>query len=154
MRTRFCRVIVGEQLRPVIILGPFAEALMQKLISESPDKYKAYEGEHLKTTTQDIERGMEEGVFIAYKKVNDLFMVYKTDAIHEIASQVCFIYLNVSVVCVMIESLFYDAYVVVFSYGRFMTSFTGLKLSHNPSVVVYFMVIPRLSFTVEDFITL
>lgn len=71
-----------------MILGPFAEALIQKLVSESPDKYTVYNGEQLHTNTQEAERAVEEGAFIDYKKVNDLFLVHRTETIHKIASQV------------------------------------------------------------------
>lgn len=79
---------IGTQPRPVIILGPFAEALIQKLVSESPDKYSVYNGDQLHMNTQEAERAIEEGVFVDYKKVNDLFLVYRTETIHKIASQV------------------------------------------------------------------
>ena len=75
-------------MRPVIILGPFADALIQKLESESPDKYVKYEEEFLNTTTDFIERGIDDGVFIDYKKVNDLFKVTRTDYIRSKAATV------------------------------------------------------------------
>lgn len=74
------------RLRPVVILGPFAEALIQKLVSESPDKYVAYEEEFLNTSTEAvIQKSIADGDFIDYKKVNDLFKVVRTQTLHDIA---------------------------------------------------------------------
>lgn len=78
----------GNFPRPVIILGPFAQNLIQKLVSESPNKYVAYEEEFLNTPTDIIEKGMADGVFIDYKKVNDLFGVTRTQTIHNLANSV------------------------------------------------------------------
>ncbi|KAF6033025.1 DLG5 [Bugula neritina] len=71
--------------RPVVILGPFAEALIQKLVNESFDKFKEYEEEFLNTDNTVIEDDISKGVFVDYKKVNDLFKVTRTDTLHRIA---------------------------------------------------------------------
>lgn len=81
----------GTHPRPVVILGPFAQALIQKLENESPDKYKAYEEEFLNTVNNTvIEKGIADGVFVDYKKVNDLFKVTRTQALHEISASVSY----------------------------------------------------------------
>jgi hypothetical protein len=36
-------VVSDDQTRPVVLLAPLAEALIRKLVSESPDKYKLCE---------------------------------------------------------------------------------------------------------------
>lgn len=79
---------LGKYSRPVIILGPFAQALIQKLVNESPDKYVEYEGELLNTENTIIEKGIADGVFVDYKKVNDLFEVTRTEKLHNIAGSV------------------------------------------------------------------
>lgn len=71
-----------------MILGPFAQALIQKLVNESPDKYTAYEEEFLNTENAVIEKGITDGVFVDYKKVNDLFKVTRTQTLHKIANSV------------------------------------------------------------------
>lgn len=78
----------GTAPRPVIILGPFAQALIQKLVHESHDKYMANEGELLNTENTVVEQGIADGVFVDYKKVNDLFEVTRTQKLHEIANSV------------------------------------------------------------------
>ena len=40
-----------DQTRPVVLLAPLAEALMRKLTSESPDKYKHCEPCELQVTS-------------------------------------------------------------------------------------------------------
>ena len=86
--------MTGTDPRPVIILGPFAQALIQKLVHESHDKYVEYEGELLNTENTVIEKGIADGVFVNYRKVNDLFEVTRTHKLHEIANSVssCFLF--------------------------------------------------------------
>lgn len=73
----------------MVILGPFAESLIQKLVHESPDKYVAYEEEFLNTLTEAvIQKSIADGIFIDYKKVNDLFKVTRTQTLHDIAASV------------------------------------------------------------------
>ena len=86
--------MTGTDPRPVIILGPFAQALIQKLVHESHDKYVEYEGELLNTENTIIEKGIADGVFVNYRKVNDLFEVTRTHKLHEIANSVssCFLF--------------------------------------------------------------
>lgn len=82
------RCVAGSCPRPVVILGPFSQALIQKLVNESPDKYMAYEEEFLNTENTVIEKGIAGGVFVDYKKVNDLFKVTRTETLHKIANAV------------------------------------------------------------------
>lgn len=69
----------------MIVLGPFGEALIQKLASESPDKYKIYEEETVDARPEVIQRGISDGIFVDFKKENVLFKVTRTQTLHEIA---------------------------------------------------------------------
>ena len=80
--------MTGTDPRPVIILGPFAQALIQKLVHESHDKYVEYEGELLNTENTVIEKGIADGVFVNYRKVNDLFEVRSEEHTSELQSHV------------------------------------------------------------------
>ena len=53
-----------------------------------------YEGELLNTENTVIEKGIADGVFVNYRKVNDLFEVTRTHKLHEIANSVscCFLF--------------------------------------------------------------
>ena len=86
--------VTGMYPRPVVILGPFAQALIQKLVNESPDKYQEYDEEYLNTENTVIEKEIAGGVFVDYKKVNDLFKVTRTQTLHKIASHVSLFYVS------------------------------------------------------------
>jgi len=57
-------------------------------VNESFDKFKEYEEEFLNTDNTVIEDDISKGVFVDYKKVNDLFKVTRTDTLHRIAQSV------------------------------------------------------------------
>jgi uncharacterized protein (DUF362 family) len=57
--------------RPVLIIGPLQEQLINKLTAESPDKYCHIEPEVVKASMSFLETGQHDGAFVDFKARSD-----------------------------------------------------------------------------------
>ncbi|XP_077406294.1 disks large homolog 5-like isoform X2 [Vanacampus margaritifer] len=73
--------------RPVLILGPLAEASKDMLVNEAPAKFSRCPPEVMKASQQAIERGVKDCVFIDYKRRSGHFDVTTVASIKEIAEK-------------------------------------------------------------------
>nr|XP_057918284.1 disks large homolog 5-like isoform X2 [Doryrhamphus excisus] len=73
--------------RPVLILGPLAEASKDMLVNEAPDRFCRCLPEIMKASQQAIERGVKDCVFIDYKRRSGHFDVTTVASIKEITEQ-------------------------------------------------------------------
>ncbi|XP_057682521.1 disks large homolog 5-like isoform X2 [Corythoichthys intestinalis] len=83
------RVLKVECLapRPVLILGPLAEASKDMLVNEAPAKFSRCLPEIMKASQQAIERGVKDCVFIDYKRRSGHFDVTTVASIKEITEK-------------------------------------------------------------------
>ncbi|KAK3089838.1 hypothetical protein FSP39_006961 [Pinctada imbricata] len=82
--------------RPVILLAPLAEPLINKLSAESPDKYEFGQPKMMQTTKQVMEQGLAEGNFIDYWQQDDHFECILVSGIREVCNQRIHCLLNIS----------------------------------------------------------
>ncbi|XP_077595272.1 disks large homolog 5-like isoform X1 [Stigmatopora nigra] len=73
--------------RPVLILGPLAEASKDMLVNEAPAKFSRCPPEIMKASQQAIERGVKDCVFIDYKRRSGHFDVTTVASIKEITEK-------------------------------------------------------------------
>ncbi|XP_054623155.1 disks large homolog 5-like isoform X2 [Dunckerocampus dactyliophorus] len=73
--------------RPVLILGPLAEASKDMLVNEAPDRFCRCLPEIMKASQQAIERGVKDCVFIDYKRRSGHFDVTTVASIKEITEK-------------------------------------------------------------------
>ncbi|XP_077358861.1 disks large homolog 5-like isoform X2 [Festucalex cinctus] len=73
--------------RPVLILGPLAEASKDMLVNEVPAKFSRCLPEVMKASQQAIERGVRDCVFIDYKRRSGHFDVTTVASIKEITEK-------------------------------------------------------------------
>ena len=57
-----------QSLRPVLIIGPFSEAIGDKLASDYPTTFGHCEPEYLNSDLATVEQGIADGVFIDFKR--------------------------------------------------------------------------------------
>lgn len=92
------RVLKVEPLspRPVLILGPLVEPCKELLVKESPDKFCRCPPEVMKASQQAIERGVQDCVFIDYKRRSGHFDVTTVATIKEITEKDCHCLLDIA----------------------------------------------------------
>ncbi|KAM9773261.1 disks large homolog 5-like [Syngnathus typhle] len=73
--------------RPVLILGPLAEASKDMLVNEAPAKFSRCPPEIMKASQQAIERGVKDCVFIDFKRRSGHFDVTTVASIKEITEK-------------------------------------------------------------------
>ncbi|XP_076459748.1 disks large homolog 5-like [Babylonia areolata] len=79
--------IESDQTRPVVLLAPLADALIKKLVSESPDKYKFCEPCTVRALMKDMEQSLAEGRLVDYWKKDDLFECIQVTHIRSISDE-------------------------------------------------------------------
>lgn len=77
--------------RPVVIFGPFANILIQKLVNESPDKYTTCKQESMNASF--MEKYVSGGI-IDYEQANDHFKVTLASDLHEVAASVSYLFIQ------------------------------------------------------------
>ncbi|CAL8303007.1 unnamed protein product [Lota lota] len=82
--------------RPVLVLGPLAEANKDMLVKEAPAKFFRCLPEVMKASQQAIERGVKDCVFIDYKRRSGHFDVTTVASIKEITERDCHCLLDIA----------------------------------------------------------
>ncbi|XP_047233002.1 disks large homolog 5-like isoform X4 [Girardinichthys multiradiatus] len=82
--------------RPVLILGPLAEACKDLLVKEAPANFCRCLPEIMKASQQAIERGVKDCVFIDYKRRSGHFDVTTVASIKEIIEKDCHCLLDIA----------------------------------------------------------
>ncbi|MEQ2225015.1 Disks large 5 [Ilyodon furcidens] len=82
--------------RPVLILGPLAEACKDLLVTEAPANFCRCLPEIMKASQQAIERGVKDCVFIDYKRRSGHFDVTTVASIKEIIEKDCHCLLDIA----------------------------------------------------------
>ncbi|XP_035997786.1 disks large homolog 5 isoform X2 [Fundulus heteroclitus] len=82
--------------RPVLILGPLAEACKDLLVTEAPANFCRCLPEIMKASQQAIERGVKDCVFVDYKRRSGHFDVTTVASIKEIIEKDCHCLLDIA----------------------------------------------------------
>ncbi|XP_028989821.1 disks large homolog 5-like isoform X2 [Betta splendens] len=82
--------------RPVLILGPLAEASKDMLVTEAPTEFCRCLPEIMKASQQAIERGVKDCVFIDYKRRSGHFDVTTVASIKDFTEKDCHCLLDIS----------------------------------------------------------
>ncbi|XP_062330891.1 disks large homolog 5-like isoform X4 [Osmerus eperlanus] len=82
--------------RPVLVLGPLVEASKDMLMKEAPDRFCRCLPEVMKASQQAIERGVNDCVFIDYKRRSGHFDVTTVASIKEITERDCHCLLDIA----------------------------------------------------------
>lgn len=72
-----------KKIRPVILLAPLSDPLINKLSSESPDKYVACQPAVMQASVQVMEQGLADGTYIDYWMEEDHFVCIRVTSICE-----------------------------------------------------------------------
>ncbi|XP_014776830.2 disks large homolog 5 [Octopus bimaculoides] len=86
----------GSAIRPVILLAPLAEPLINKLTAESPDKFCKCDITTLENNAQNIEKGQAEGFILECYKRENYCECYTVSSVKRICDKNCHCLLNVS----------------------------------------------------------
>ena len=73
-------------IRPVLILGPFAESIMDKLASDYPNRFVHCEPEYMNSDVRTVEKGVTDNIFLDFKRRGTHFECTTMRSIREIIS--------------------------------------------------------------------
>ncbi|XP_012942925.1 disks large homolog 5 [Aplysia californica] len=82
--------------RPVVLLAPLAEALIRKLVAESPDKYSYCQPAPMRASPATMEQSLAEGVLIDYWKEEEVYQCVRAAAVKDICDREVHCLLSVS----------------------------------------------------------
>ncbi|XP_021371465.1 disks large homolog 5-like, partial [Mizuhopecten yessoensis] len=85
-----------KMTRPVILLAPLAEPLINKIASASSDKYKACRPIVMQTSAKAMEQGLADSTYIDYWQQDDHYECIRVSSIREICDQSIHCLLNTS----------------------------------------------------------
>ncbi|XP_060579959.1 disks large homolog 5-like isoform X2 [Ruditapes philippinarum] len=85
-----------KKTRPVVLIAPLADALIQKLSSESPDKYYYCEPSVIQTSHHCMEQGLKEGQFIDYWQQDERYLCIRLKYVTDICDKNIHCLLNVN----------------------------------------------------------
>ncbi|XP_060084116.1 disks large homolog 5-like [Ylistrum balloti] len=85
-----------KMTRPVILLAPLAEPLINKIASASSDKYKACQPIIMQTSAKAMEQGLADSSYIDYWQQDDHYMCIRVSSIRELCDQGIHCLLNTS----------------------------------------------------------
>ncbi|XP_068081799.1 disks large homolog 5 [Anabrus simplex] len=73
--------------RPVLIMGPLADCVMEKLIQDFPDKFTRCIPEVMHCSQAMMEKGVTENIFVDYRKKGNYFECTTVTAVKEICDK-------------------------------------------------------------------
>lgn len=74
--------------RPVLIVGPLAECVTEKLIQDFPDKFTHCIPEVMHCPLNMMEKGISENIFVDFRKKGNNFECTTVTAVKEICDKV------------------------------------------------------------------
>lgn len=81
----FC---LDPEFRPVLILGPLAELVVDKLVSDFPDKFQKVLPEPRRCTQAIVDQELHDGSIVDYKKKGSAFECTTVAAIRAVCTSV------------------------------------------------------------------
>ncbi|XP_052266355.1 disks large homolog 5-like isoform X3 [Dreissena polymorpha] len=85
-----------KKTRPVVLIAPLADALIQKLSSESPDKYFYCQATVMQTSQSEMLDGLKDGRYIDFWQQEDRFHCIRLKSVTDICDQKIHCLLNVN----------------------------------------------------------
>ncbi|XP_052768658.1 disks large homolog 5-like isoform X2 [Mya arenaria] len=85
-----------KKTRPVVLIAPLADALIQKLSAESPDKYFYCQPTVMQTSMSAMHEGQKDGHYIDFWQVEDRFHCIRTKSVTEMCNKNIHCLLNVN----------------------------------------------------------
>lgn len=82
----FC--FVDPTYRPVIIIGPLSDCVIEKLIQEYPNKFTRHVPQIMNCSQSTIEKGMAEKMFVDYRKKGNYFECTTVGTVKDICDKV------------------------------------------------------------------
>ncbi|WAQ95505.1 DLG5-like protein, partial [Mya arenaria] len=86
----------NKKTRPVVLIAPLADALIQKLSAESPDKYFYCQPTVMQTSMSAMHEGQKDGHYIDFWQVEDRFHCIRTKSVTEMCNKNIHCLLNVN----------------------------------------------------------
>ena len=80
--------------RPVLIIGPLSDVVVEKLTSDYPHKFEKCEPEPMTCTQEALEKGIMSNILVDFRKRGNKFECYTVSAIKEICDRVSLILIN------------------------------------------------------------
>ncbi|KAF7278190.1 hypothetical protein GWI33_008684 [Rhynchophorus ferrugineus] len=74
------------EFRPVLVLGPLAECVAEKLVSDFPEKFQRAATEARRCTQAQLDRELEEGLIIEYRRRGSCFECITVHAIKAVGN--------------------------------------------------------------------
>lgn len=74
--------------RPVLILGPLAEFVVDKLVQDFPDKFSRCMPELMYCSQAMLEKGIAENIFVDYRRKGSQFECTTVASVKEICDKV------------------------------------------------------------------
>ena len=83
--------------RPVLVLGPFAQIVVQKLSSDHPSKFVHCSPEYMNSDLKTVEKGVTDNIFIDFKRRSSHFECTTLRSVRDIISNNQHSFLDVSI---------------------------------------------------------
>ncbi|ESP04626.1 hypothetical protein LOTGIDRAFT_54957, partial [Lottia gigantea] len=87
----------SNMIRPVVVLAPLSDAVINKLIAESPDKYCQCQTVLMSSSAMSMEQNLSRGHYIDYWKQDDQYECIRVADIKDICDKKMHCLLNVGV---------------------------------------------------------
>ena len=81
-------LILDMVTRPVLIIGPLNETVVEKLISDYPHKFARCEPEFMNCTQEALEKGIMNNILVDFRRRGSQFECYTVSAIKDICDRV------------------------------------------------------------------
>ncbi|KAL4239354.1 Disks large 5 [Mactra antiquata] len=85
-----------KKTRPVVLIAPLADALIQKLSAESPDKYFYCEASNIQTSPHSMEQALKEGQYIDYWQQDERYYCIRLKDVTDMCDKNIHCLLNVN----------------------------------------------------------
>ena len=76
------------QTRPVLILGPLADAVVDKLVSDHPFKFVRCQPEYMDCDMTSLEKGVMDNLFVDFKRRGSHYEVTTVSSVKDICEEV------------------------------------------------------------------
>ena len=84
----FIIFITDMVTRPVLIIGPLSDVVVEKLTGDYPHKFAKCEPEPMTCNQETLEKGIMSNILVDFRKRGNKFECYTVSAIKEICDRV------------------------------------------------------------------
>lgn len=83
--------ILDPEFRPVLVLGPLAEFVVDKLVTDFPEKFKKVIAESRHCTQAALEQEMTDNLIVDYRRKGNYFECTTVSSVRSVCNSVCFL---------------------------------------------------------------